>query len=307
VHSFDGPEAFKYLMSLAQKNKTGLRFNYYPPPDLLPDLIKSNTVYGTGNNFLRVAGIKIFADGSLGSQTALCFNKYIGSKDNYGIENLSTKRIHDIARKASKIGMPLAVHAIGDEAVSNVLDALEKAPRLKSGGRHRIEHLQLIRRKDIKRLQANNIVASMQPSHCPSDIDLMHKYWGSRSKNAFIFNTLQKKGIDLAFGSDVPIEPINPIDGIASAVRRARRGSRKTFYPEERISTLEAVKGFTVGAAIASGQVKNRGLLIPGYPADFVILSEDIFKVAPGRIYDIKVLATFIDGKPKLIDRIFEN
>ena len=305
VHSFDGPKAFEYLMDLAQKNKTGLRFNYYPPPSLLPDLIKTNTVYGTGNDYFRIAGIKIFADGSLGSQTALCFNKYPGSKNNYGIETLSSKGILTIAKQASKLGLPLAVHAIGDKAVANVLDALEKAPKLKSGARHRIEHLQMIRRKDIARLRKLNIIASMQPSHCPSDIDLINKYWGSRGKNAFIFKTLLDKKVDLTFGSDVPIEPLNPIDGIAAAVRRARKGSRKTFYPDQRISVLDAVKGFTVGAAITTGQQNSRGHLIPGYPADFVVLSEDIFKVAPSNIYDIKVLATFIDGEAKYIDSIF--
>ncbi|MFH2049597.1 MAG: amidohydrolase [bacterium] len=297
VHSFDSPDSFKYLINLAEKKQTGLRINYYPPPDLLPDLIKSNTVYGTGNDFLRIAGIKIFADGSLGSQTALCFNKYIGSKNSYGIETLSSKKMLSIAKQASKLGLPLAVHAIGDKAVSNVLDALEKAPKLKTGARHRIEHLQLIRPKDIKRLKELNVIASMQPSHCPADIDLIYKYWGSKGKNAFIFNTLINKGIDLAFGSDVPIEPLNPLHGIAAAVRRSRKGSRKSFYSNERITVLEAVKNFTIGPAIASGQEKSRGRLYPGYPADFIILSDDIFKVAPNRIYDIKVLTTFIGGK----------
>ena len=296
VHSFDGLEALKYMMDLALKNKIGLRVNYYPPPDLLSDLIKSKTVYGTGNEFLRIAGIKIFADGSLGSQTALCFNKYPGSKDNNGMETLTSRRMRAIVKQASKLGLPLAVHAIGDKAVANVLDALEKAPKLKTGGRHRIEHLQLIRPKDIKRLKELNIIASMQPSHCPADIDLIQKYWGSRGKNAFIFNTLMNKGIDLAFGSDVPIEPLNPLHGIAAAVRRSRKGSRKSFYPDECITVLEAVKNFTIGPAIASGQEKCRGRLFPGYPADFIILSDDIFRVAPSRIYDIKVLATFIGG-----------
>ncbi len=303
VHSFDGPEAFKYLMELAQKNKTGIRINYYPPPELLPELLKTKTVYGTGNEFLKIAGIKIFSDGSLGSQTALCFNKYIGSKNNYGIETLTSKSMLAIAKKASKLDLPLAVHAIGDKAVSNVLDTFEKAPVLKSGARHRIEHLQLIRRKDIARLKKLNVIASMQPSHCPSDIDLIHKYWGSKGKNAFIFKTLLNNNIDLAFGSDVPIEQLNPIEGIAAAVNRIRKVNRRVFYPDECISVLDAVKGFTIGAAKAVGQENSRGYLIPGYLADFVVLSEDIFKVAPSRIYDINVLATFIGGSPKYLDK----
>ncbi len=302
VHSFDGPDALAYLTSRAEQGKLGLRIEHYPSAKLLPKLQATKTYYGLGTPFFRIAGVKIFADGSLGSQTALCYQPYIGSPRNYGIETTSVKQILEYAKAASRLGLPCAVHAIGDKAISNVLDALEQRPLPQFGARHRIEHLQMIRRSDIARLRKLNIVASMQPSHCPSDIPLVRKYWGSRGKNAYIFHTLLKHDIDLAFGSDAPIEPLDPLAGIEAAVRRARPKSKDLFYPEERLTVPQALYGFTVGAAIASGQEHCRGYLLPGYPADFAILAEDITKVAPSRIAQTEVLATVLDGKVVYVD-----
>ncbi len=299
VHSVDGQSGFVYMSDLAQKNKLGLRVTYYFPAAMLPTLHKNRTYYGTGTDFFRVAGVKIFADGSLGSQTALCFNKYVGSKDNYGIEVLSTRKIAQSVKSAAKLGFPCAIHAIGDRAVSNVLEAFEQSPPLYFGARHRIEHVQLIRRKDLQRMKRMNVVASMQPTHCTSDIEMVRNYWGARGKNAYLFKSAIDKGIDVAFGSDCPIEPLKPLDGIAAAVTRARKGSRDRFYPDERISVAEALYCYTVGPAVAAGEAHCRGYLLPGYPADFVVLSEDISRISSKRLYDVKVLATVLDGKPR--------
>lgn len=300
VHSVDSsPRAFEWFEEQAEKKKLGLRINYYFPAERLPTLAKNKIHYGMGDEFLRVNGVKIFSDGALGSQTALCFSKYVGSKNNYGIEVKTVSKMLDEVRLAAKLGLPSAIHAIGDKAVSNVLEVFEKSPRLKNGARHRIEHLQLIRRKDIARVKKQNIVASMQPSHCPSDINLVRKYWGKRGQDAYIFRTLIDQGIDLAFGSDVPIEPLDPIAGIAAAVRRAKPKSRDVYYSEQRITAEEALYRFTVGPAVAVGQEHCRGKLLPGYPADFVVLSDDITKVPANKIYDVRVLATVLDGDVK--------
>jgi len=300
VHSFDGnPLAFEMYQQMAEKKKLGLRINYYFQASALPTLLKNNIRFGQGDEFLRIAGIKIFSDGALGSKTALCHEKYNGSKNNYGIEVRSTKQMLTSVKQAATLGLPAAIHAIGDKAVSNVLDVFEKAPKLKNGARHRIEHYQLVRKRDVERTKRLNVIASMQPSHCPSDIRMIRNNWGKRGANAFIFRTLIDKGIDLAFGSDVPIEPLDPIAGIAAAVRRALPKSRDLFYPNQRISALEALNRFTLGPAIAVGQQDCRGMLAPGYPADFVVLSDDIARVPASKIYDIKVLATILDGDIK--------
>jgi len=300
VHSFDAvSQAFEFFSERTAENKLGLRVNHYFPVNRLGLLRKNKIKYGMGNEFLRVAGVKLFSDGALGSQSALCFNKYIGSSDNYGIETMSVTEITKALKSASQLGLPAAIHAIGDRAVANVLTALEKAPSLPTGVRHRIEHLQLIRRKDVSRLKRMGIVASMQPSHCPSDIPLIRKYWGARGNNAFIFRTLLDRKIPLAFGSDLPIEPLDPIAGIQAAVRRARPQSRDILNSSERISRQEALFGFTAGAAYAVGQEDCRGFLLDGYPADFVVLSDDICKLPATRIGDVHVLATILDGKIK--------
>jgi predicted amidohydrolase YtcJ len=262
-------------------------------------LLKNKVYYGTGTDFFRMAGVKIFADGSLGSQSALCFNKYVGSRDNYGIETTTKKEMSHLVREAARIGMPCAIHAIGDRAIANVLDVFEGAPKLDFGARHRIEHLQMLRRKDVDRVKRLNVIASMQPSHCPSDITLARNYWGRRAANAYIFRTLVDRKIDMAFGSDVPIEPLDPLAGIAAAVRRAKPGSRDVFYPEQRLTAAEALYRFTVGPAIACGQAHCRGYLLPGYPADLVVLDRDITRMAASKINDTRVLATILDGRIK--------
>ncbi len=308
VNSFDKENGFAYFAEQTEKNKLGLRINYYFPDTVLDELLEHKILFGTGDEFLRLAGVKIYADGALGSQTALCFHEYIGSKNNFGIEVESVKSMTKKMKKALKLGYPCAIHAIGDKAVSNVLDAIEELPKLHFGAKHRIEHLQLIRKKDIKRLKELNITASMQPSHCPSDIKMIHKYWGKQGANAFVFNTLQKKKIDLAFGSDAPIEPLKPLEGIAAAVLRAKPNSREKFYPDEKITASDALYHYTVGPAKAVGQEHCRGMLMPDYPADFVLLSDDITKLAPTKLYDIKVLATIFDGKLKYdLSNIFKK
>jgi len=300
VHSFDDVKGeFKFFESMNAKKKLGLRINYYFPARFLPELIEKKVYFGQGDDFLRVAGIKIFSDGALGSQTALCYNKYIGSRNNFGIEVESVKRMSKQIKLANKLGLPSAIHAIGDKAVSNVIEAMEQNIKLHFGARHRIEHLQLIRRKDIARLKKLGAIASMQPSHCPQDIANIRKLWGNRGANAFVFRTLLDKKIPLAFGSDVPIEPLDPLGGISDAVTRSLPNSRDIFYKEQRITALEALYQFTVGSAYAVGQEHCRGYLLENYPADFVILSDDIGKTPISKIRDIKVLATFIDGKPK--------
>ena len=303
VHSFDGPDGFRYFSELAEKGRLGLRINYYQPAAVLPHLHKVGIHYGVGTDMLRIAGVKVFADGSLGSQTAYCFNQYPGRKGHYGIETMTVAQMKKIGRSAARLGLPCAIHAIGDRAVANVLEAFESLPKLKSGARHRIEHLQMVRRKDIARVKRLNVVASMQPSHCLADIDMVRKYWGARGRNAYIFRTLNERGVDLAFGSDCPIEPLQPLAGIAAAVRRARPKSRDVFYPEERLTAEQALYHYTVSPAVAVSQQHCRGYLLPGYPADFVVLSDDITSVAASQLEKVRPLATVLGGKVMFCDK----
>ncbi|MBN2226306.1 MAG: amidohydrolase [candidate division Zixibacteria bacterium] len=298
VHSMDGPDALDFWAELAAKQKLGLRINYYAPPKVLSGLNKTQIRQRYTNDYFRLNGIKMFADGSLGSQSALCFNRYLGSKDNYGIETTTREGIIRVMNRAAKLGLPLAVHAIGDRAIANVLDCYEQAPSLPSSARYRIEHVQMIRRKDVARMKRLGVVASMQPLHCPSDIKMVEKYWGDRGRNCYVFKSILRRGIPLAFGSDAPIEPLDPFAGIQAAVTRSLPGKRKAFYPEQRLTVAEAVSGFTAGPAYAVGEEFRRGRLLPGYIADFTVLSDDIYRRAVSRLAETEVAATVFDGQP---------
>jgi predicted amidohydrolase YtcJ len=296
-HTMDGPEAWDYFQRLHQLKRLGFRVHYYFPVALLDELIEKKIVSGLGDDTLQIGGVKIFSDGSLGAQTALMKKPYQGKRNGHGVEVTGRRELKRMVAKAAGAGLSCAIHAIGDRAVDNVISAYESIPQNRSL-RQRIEHLQIISRGNIKRLKKVGAIASMQPSHCPSDRELIAAYWGRRGRNAYIFKTLLKKNIPLAFGSDCPIEPLDPLAGIHAAVNRNGYGERGgRFYPEERLTVSQAVYGFTAGAAYASGRESYSGKIAPGYQADLVILDDNIYTMLPSRLYSARVAATIFDGR----------
>jgi len=294
-HSMDGPEAWDFFSSVHDSDKLGFRVHYYFPVGRLDELIEKKLHSGFGDETLQVGGVKIFADGSLGAQTALMKKPYCHSRNNTGVEVTGLKELTAQIARASRHGLACAVHAIGDQAVANTISAFEKDATDRAL-RHRIEHLQLIDRPDIRRLKKIGLIASMQPSHAVSDRRLVAEYWGKRGKNAYIFKTLLEKGVPMAFGSDCPIEELNPLYGVHAAVNRNGCGERgQRFYPQERLTVSQAVAGFTTGAAYASGRERYSGQLVPGFQADMVILDKDIFGVPVSQIYRAGVAATIFD------------
>ncbi|MEE9441318.1 MAG: amidohydrolase [candidate division Zixibacteria bacterium] len=295
-HSMDGPEGYDYFEQLNNQNKLSFRIHYYFPVKMLDELIEQGIHSEMGDDKLRIGGVKIFVDGALGSQTALMKKPYLGSKNNIGLEVTKFGDLKKQVRKAARNNLACAVHAIGDRAVSNVISAFELVSNRNL--RHRIEHLQLISKGDIGRLKRIGAIASMQPSHCPSDRQLVAEYWGIRGQGAYIFKTLLNQNIPLAFGSDCPIEPLDPLAGISAAVNRTGCGERGgSFYAEESISVSNAVHGFTAGPAYASGRESFSGKIAPGYQADLVILEDNIFTMPKSKIYQALVAATIFDGK----------
>lgn len=301
-HSMDGPEAWDFFALMHNRNRLGFRVTYYYPVKMLEALISRGIRSGQGDETLRVGGVKIFADGSLGAQTAFMKKPYLSRKGYFGVETTTLAELTDQVGRASRNGLACAIHAIGDQAVANVITAFEKtAPH--AGLRHRIEHLQIVAPVDIPRLKRLGLIASMQPSHCVSDRHLVAAHWGSRGRNAYIFKTLHDKKIPLAFGSDCPIEPLDPIGGIHAAVNRTGFGERGgRFYPHEKLSVSQAVRYFTVGAAYVAGLEAIAGKIAPGYLADLAILDDDIYSCPPSQIYAAKVAATIFDGQP-----VFQN
>jgi predicted amidohydrolase YtcJ len=300
VGSFDNVQAFEVLQSLDIAGKLPVRVVYYFPQDRATEDAVLRMKTGFGSEFLRIGGIKIFADGALGSQTALMFKPFANSKDNVGIEATSPDELRRIVAKATKAGMACAIHAIGDRANRNVLDALEAAGRhVSSRFRHRIEHCQIVHPQDIKRFAKLNVIASMQPSHATADIDLMKRYLGSRQRDSYRLRTFAKLGQTLCFGSDAPIEPLNPLHGIYAAVTGKAAGGKTCFNPRETISVAQVVKGFTIAGAEAVGDAQRRGNLVSGKKADFVVLDRDIMRLDAEQILKTSVTATYINGELK--------
>jgi len=296
IHEMGFEDGLHHYQTLLLENKLNLRV-YSTIPRSQLDLAESlGLKAGFGNQYLRFGGVKLYTDGSLGSQTALTFKPYIGSKENFGIEALTEKELSSLVRKANNRGINLIIHAIGDRAVHQALNALEKSG--KQSLRNRIEHIQLIQPRDLKRFAQLNVIASVQPIHATSDIEIAEKYWGKRCKMAYPYNSLLKNKARLVFGSDMPIESLNPLKGIYAAVTRKREKEKKgSWYPKERVSVYDAVYAYTLGAAYASHEESIRGSIQVGKLADLVILSGDIFRISPDKIPQIQVLTTIFDGK----------
>jgi predicted amidohydrolase YtcJ len=258
---------------------------------------KFHTGYGTEH--LRTGCLKLFADGALGSQTALMFKPYEKSKTNFGVETLTPKEIDELVGSAANAGISVAIHAIGDRANSQALTGLGKHARIfdEKGLRPRIEHAQVLRRSEISLFEKYKIIASAQPIHATSDRDIADKYWGKRARYAYPFKTLLASGARLAFGSDAPIESADPLAGIYAAVTRKRHNeTRRSWYPEEKLTVRQAVDAYTKGAAYACCFDDMAGTISIGKRADFVVLSEDIFRVRPDGIKNVRVTMTLIDG-----------
>lgn len=285
--------------SLAAKDQLRLRLWKSIPLQNLDHAIAVGLRSGIGNEWVKIGSVKIFLDGALGSQTAWMYDPYSGDRSNRGICRLSKKDFDDVVRRATAHGLSVCVHAIGDAAVGQAIDVIGKhRNRFPAHQPPRIEHLQLLDPADLKKLVRSDIVASMQPSHLLTDRDIADKNWGRRARNAFVFRTLWDSGVVMAFGSDVPIEPIRPLDGIGAAVHRAKPNDRRgPWYPKQRLSVWEAVWCFTMGAAIAGGDQHQRGMIRPGHLADLVILDRNIFTIDPRRVFDTQIDMTVVAGE----------
>jgi predicted amidohydrolase YtcJ len=301
IHDCDGSESLSDYQEMLGRGELGLRVFMLIPRHSLDEAIKLGLRGGFGNEYLRIGTLKLFADGTLGSQTAEMLESFSGQPENLGIAAISQEELEDLMQRAGEAGIACSVHAIGDKANRRVLDAFEKQRDQGSGAglRHRIEHVQVLHPADIPRFKALDIIASMQPIHATSDMTLADKYWGERARWSYAWRSLLNTGVRLAFGSDAPVEPFNPLVGIHAAVTRQRADGEPAggWYPQERLSVAEAVHGFTLGAAYASGEEKDRGSISVGKLADLVVLSQDIFETPPREILDTRVVATVFDGK----------
>lgn len=288
-------EAFQLLHKSGELN---IRVAYYMPIRFLDEAISAGLKSGDGDERLRFGGMKIFMDGTLGSQTASMLEPYEGS-DNTGTEITSETDATSWVLKAADHGIACAVHAIGDRANRHILNAFDELNRRYPGHslRSRVEHCQLIAPDDIPRFGRLGVVASMQPIHIPEDIDTADRQWGARNAGAYAFRSLLRTGAVLAFGSDVPIETCNVFEGIDAALRRTRRTSADTWHAAECLSLPEIIHAYTVGAAFATVEESIKGRLLPGQLADFMAVSQDIFSIEPEAISATRVERMIVGGE----------
>jgi predicted amidohydrolase YtcJ len=250
---------------------------------------------------LRLGGVKLYADGALGSRGAWLKAPYHDKPDTRGLRFLSDAELDAQAGAAAAAGHQLAIHAIGDAANAQVISAYERLNRrIKGQRRWRIEHLQVADPADLKRLRPAGIIASMQPTHQTSDRTMAEaRLDPPRLKGAYAWATIEKLRVRLAFGSDFPVESPNPFPGLSAAVSRQDPDGRPPggWRPEEKVSFATALNGFTRGAAYAGFAEGRIGSLDPGKWADFIMVDRDVARVDQKSLAATRVLATWVAGK----------
>ncbi|MCP4424089.1 MAG: amidohydrolase [Chloroflexi bacterium] len=319
IHDFDGRICFRSLQILRKNSELGLRFVKNIPVYRMEHAIGIGLRSGFGDDWLRIGSVKIFADGALGPRTAAMLAPYENEPDNTGIIVADKEEMLEKASQASANGLSVAVHAIGDRANHDVLDVYE-ALRMQEGGwagepvgkgdsshplRHRLEHVQILHPSDLNRLAELNVIASMQPTHAVTDMEMATRYWGDRTPYSYAWRAMLNSGAVLAFGSDAPIEDIAPLPGLHAAVTRRRADGSPGpdgWHPEQKLTMQEAVHAFTLGAAYAAGQEMRQGSIAPGKLADFTIFPADIFAVSPDELLDMRVAGTIVGGQFKYRD-----
>jgi predicted amidohydrolase YtcJ len=304
VHDFDGPACLRALQIVRERGELRLRVLKNIPVSKLASAHDLGLRTGFGDTWIRIGNIKVFADGALGPRTAAMLQSYEGEPENRGMLLLDGEALVEIFEEAANSGFGMTVHAIGDRANHEVLNAygLLRKFEKKHGlphRRHRIEHLQLLHPDDLARPSKLDVVASMQPIHATSDMEMADRYWGERTAHAYAWRTQLELGSQLAFGSDAPVESPDPIQGLAAAVtRRQADGSPGVdgWSPDQRISVGEALAAYTTGAAYAAGTESWQGRLDQGYAADLVVLDQDPFEMVSDQISELSVLGTMVSG-----------
>jgi predicted amidohydrolase YtcJ len=292
VHDKDGwLGAPRLWQRLAEEGPLTLRVWQSLPYDFVGQLEELGFRSGLGDDRLRIGYLKVFMDGTLGSKTARLL-------DGSGVEITSREELAEIVRAGARGGWPVAVHAIGDLANRDALDAFEEtrdewAPL---GLRPRIEHAQLLAEEDIPRFGQLGVTASVQFSHAPSDRDIAERNWAGMTERAYAYRSLLDTGAVVANGSDAPIEELDPLAGVRAGVLRTL-DDRDAWHPEQAVSVEEAFEAAILAPAWLAGEERTRGKLLPGYLADLVVLDRDPLAIEPEELPDVSVVATMVGGR----------
>ncbi len=304
LHDFDRARSFRALQTLRERGELKLRVLKNIPVESLDQAIEIGLRSGFGDDLLRLGAVKVFADGALGPRTAAMFEPYVGEPENRGMLFVDSEQLLEWGQKAALGGLGMTVHAIGDRAVHEVLNAFEQLRAFERQNglparRHRIEHVQVQHPDDLERLGKLGLVASMQPLHATADMLAAEKYWGTRAQYAYGWKTQLEAGAVLAFGSDAPVESPNPFLGLHAVVTRRRADGSpgpQGWMPEQRLGISEALAAFTYGPAYAAEMEQRLGRLAPGYLADLIVMEQDPFETDPHKLRHMLPVATMLGG-----------
>lgn len=297
---FCGEKDYFAVASLAQQLHLPLRLSVWLEQANLPRLIEQNLHSGEGDEQVKFGGLKVYADGALGSRTAWMLDPY-ESCPQRGICAVEREVLLADISQAAQAGIATAVHAIGDAAVRLALDCFAPTAGENARLRSRIEHAQLVDSIDLPRFRACGLIASVQPIHAPHDRAMALQHWGEeRTQRAYPYRSLDQLGVPLVFGSDAPVEDPNPLPGLFAAVfRRLFSDPREDAIGlEESLSLERALYAFTAGGAWGMYAEEVRGRLAPGLLADLVVLDQNIFQDPAVLLPQARVVATFLGGEP---------
>ncbi len=302
LDQFAGRSPLGIFERLRDRGELAMRVFMGIPHARLGDAVGSGTRTGSGDDWLRTGHLKIFTDGALGSQTAALEEPYEGTGDR-GVLTVEPDVLGRDVAAAAAAGIAVAIHAIGDRAVHVALDAIAPTRSAAPALRQKIEHVQLVRSDDLSRFGSLGIIASMQPIHATSDRDLADRYWGpARVARAYPWRTLRQTDAVLAFGSDAPVEPIDPLLGIHAAVARKRPRDDEAWRPEQRLTLDEALAGYAAGPAYAMSTERETGALRVGMRCDATVVDRDLARCSEDQLLEVRVRATITDGVVRFED-----
>ena len=295
-------DALPTYLDLRERGELTARLSVWRPIRALPALIASGMRPGLGDDWVRLGPLKILSDGSLGAGTAAMHEPYLDEPDNRGLLLYELPELEDLIQRADAAGFALAVHAIGDRANQVVLDAFERAVHRNGGGPRpfRIEHAQIVARADVARYRALGVIASVQPSHAIDDLRFAEAKLGpARCADAYNVRSFLDAGVEVAFGTDWYVEPLDPRLGLYAAVTRERPegGPEGGWLPQEKIALEQALDLYTRGSARAERTERDKGTLLAGRLADCVVFAADLFQVPPRELLQVPVDATIVGGR----------
>lgn len=303
-------ENFEILEDIEKEGKLTVRISEWLPfDDSLDELNRKRNSHPESDLMLHTGMLKAFMDGSLGSHTAAMLEPYADDPKNSGIPRYDAAKLNDMTRERMLAGFQIGFHAIGDKGVQMALDAFAgaekaahdanvKGPAGTNDFRLRIEHAQVTTPQEIARFKELKVIASMQPSHLLTDIRWVQDRLGpTRAATSYAWSSFLNKGVTLAFGTDCPVEPISPFRGLYAAVTRRSEDGKQEYVPAQRITMDQAIAAYTQGSAFAEFEEKEKGKLVPGMLADFVVLDRDVTASSPEKLLGTHVLRTVVGGK----------